>query len=141
MLRWWDERQTVMLGANFNREVEANGLSRNDFYICNTVRCYTVDNERPTDKQVQRCKPFLDIEINLIRPQVIVALGSVAFGRLCPSLPFSEYLGKMVESVEYEAPVFAVYHPSPLNLEDPQRAVAFKKHMKLLCSIVKGLKK
>lgn len=128
-------------GENFDTEVVANGLTRQDFYICNTVRCYTSGNERPTEKHAMRCKPFLDIEINLIQPVLIATLGAVAFERVCPGHKFSEALGNLVESPLYEVPVFALYHPSPLNLKEPDRAAAFKEQMRLLCGMVKKLKR
>lgn len=127
-------------GANFDAEVAANGLAREDFYICNTVRCYTAGNERPLEKHVQRCRPFLDIEMNLIRPLLVAALGAVAFDRLCPGSRFSDALGGITDSPLYEVPVFALYHPSPLNLKDPDVAAAFKDQMRLLCGLVKRMK-
>ncbi len=127
-------------GNNFDMAVALNGLSRDDFYICNTVRCYTDANVRPTEKHVARCKPFLDMEINLIQPLLIAALGAVAFDRLCPGVSFDLSLGNIVESSIYDVPVFALYHPSPLNLKDQVRAVAFSKQMRLFCGVVKHLK-
>lgn len=128
-------------GANFNREVEINGLKRTDFYICNTVRCFIESNTRPTEKHVQRCRPFLDIEVNLIQPLLIAALGGVAFERLCPGVKFGDALGTITESSVYEVPVFALYHPSPLNLQDEQRARAFAEQMRLFCGVVTHLMK
>lgn len=127
-------------GDNFDRELAMNGLTRDDFYICNTVRCYTDANARPTEKHVARCRPFLDMEINLIQPLLVAALGAVAFARLCPGVEFNKSLGNIVESSVYEVPVFALYHPSPLNLQEPERAVAFSEQMRLLCGLVKRLK-
>ncbi len=76
-------------GKNFDIEIEKHGLSRNDFYICNAVRCFTTDNQRPNSKHIERCDVFLRIEINLIKPKLLVALGSVAFEQLCPGVNFS----------------------------------------------------
>jgi uracil-DNA glycosylase family 4 len=132
-------------GGNFDREVARNGLSRDDFYIGNTVRCFTPKNSRPEYLHISRCRPFLEIEINIIRPLLVVALGGVAFEQLCPheiarGVKFSDALKKITHSRQYEVPVFAVYHPSPLNLEDPERAAAFKDQMRVLCQLVKRLK-
>lgn len=126
-------------GNNFDVHLGANGLSRDDFYIANTVRCYTEKNARPSEKHVERCRPFLEMEINLIRPLLIVALGAVAFEQLCPGKKFSDHMGSVAES-RYEVSVFAVYHPSPLNMQDAERRVEFARQMKLMCALVKRLK-
>lgn len=127
-------------GQNFDRELAAGGLSRADFYVTNCVKCHTDRNARPSAKHMARCAPFLDIEIGLIRPRLIVALGSVAFGALCPEAEFSASLGVLVESAKYELPVYATYHPSPRNLDEPSLLAAFRKHMRILCAVVAKLK-
>jgi len=132
-------------GTNFDNEVIANGLSRDDFYICNTVRCYTQNNQPPLYKHICRCQPFLQIEINLLRPLLVVALGAVAYEALCPDEVaaggrFSQALGEITRSKRYDVPVFAIYHPSPLNLDGEGRLAMFQKHMRLMCGLVVRLK-
>lgn len=126
-------------GKNFDEELAKNGLSRQDFYICNTVRCFTQGNEKPTEHHIETCKPFLSMEISLIKPLLIVALGAVAFERLCPGVKFSDSLKKIVKNAAGQ-PVFAVYHPSPMNVNDPERRAAFNEQMAVLCGVVGKLK-
>lgn len=127
-------------GRNFDVQLTCNGLQRSDFYICNTVRCYTAGNARPNNEHVERCRPFLQIEINLIRPLLVIALGGVAFEQLCPHIKFSDALGDVTQSKLFNVPVFAIYHPSPLNLADEDRNKDFKKQMRVMCGVVKRLK-
>lgn len=126
-------------GMNFDNEVKKHGLSRNDFYVCNAVRCYTSGNSRPTQKNIDRCKPFLQMEINLIKPKLVIALGGVAFSQLCPRAVFGESLKKLTPS-EFGVKVFAIYHPSPVNLRDHRRREAFEDQIKIMCGLIKALK-
>ncbi len=127
-------------GGNFDKEISKHGLSRDDFYICNTVRCFTQGNSRPTDKHKKRCEPFLQIEINLIKPRLVIALGAVAFSQLCPEAEFSGGLKKITKSSLYNVPVFAIYHPSPINFRDGSRRELFASQIKVMCALVKELK-
>jgi uracil-DNA glycosylase family 4 len=54
------------------------GISRADVYICNVVKCRPPENRKPEPSEIAACQPFLWHQIELVRPQVIVALGSVA---------------------------------------------------------------
>jgi len=128
-------------GQTFDREIAKHGFTRSDFYICNTVRCYTRDNSRPTPRNIERCEPFLKMEIALIKPRLVVALGAVAFEQLCPGEPFTGSLRKIVKSQRYDVPVFPIYHPSPLNLSDGQRRAAFEGQIALLCGLVRALRR
>ena len=132
-------------GNNFDKALFENGLSREEFYIGNCVKCFTDGNQKPTFKHIERCRPFLQMEINLIRPLIVGTLGAVAFECLCPDevrdgLKYSDALGKITRSRAFDVPVFAIYHPSPLNLNTPANATQFRRQMLLFCGLVKKLK-
>lgn len=127
-------------GENFNAELAKNKLSRDDFYVCNAVRCFTPGNSRPEVRHLEACRSFLEMEIRAIKPRLVVALGGVAFEQLCPGLAFSESLKKISKSKTYGVPVFPVYHPSPLNLDEGGRRAEFEEQMALMCGLVHALK-
>ncbi len=127
-------------GNNFSAEISKYGLSRNDFYICNTVRCYTESNSKPSDIHKERCEPFLRIEINIIRPLLVVTLGQVAFSQFCPNAVYDESLKKIVKSTRYGVNVFAIYHPSPLNFRDAARRTAFDDQIRVMSKLVLALR-
>lgn len=127
-------------GKNFDSEIAKHGFSRDDFYICNTVRCFTAGNTRPTEKNKQRCEPFLRMEINLIKPKLVVALGGVAFSQLCPEAVFGDSLKKITKSSKYNIPVFTVYHPSPMNLNSGSRKESFASQIKTLCKLIVAMR-
>lgn len=90
------------------------GLSREDVYITNVVKCRPPNNRDPLPSEVSTCQRYLEKQVDLIRPNLIVALGRIAaahllgrtikitkeHGRLEP-LPFND-----------EVLVSIVYHPS-----------------------------
>jgi DNA polymerase len=54
------------------------GIARRDVYICNIVKCRPPGNRTPLTDEVASCRPFLDGQIDAVRPRVIVALGKPA---------------------------------------------------------------
>jgi DNA polymerase len=121
-------------GANFDKEVANNGCSRSDFYITNTVKCWTKGNSKPLGRHIEACEPFLRMEAKLLKPKIIVALGAVAFQTLCPGSKFSDCLQKITSSVYGK--VYAIYHPSPMSINDPSRRSKFNEQVRLLCSVM-----
>lgn len=72
-------------GQLLDRMLAAIGLARNEVYICNTVKCRATvpgpsgpRNRAPDPQEMENCRPFLDEQIEIIAPGVILALGSPA---------------------------------------------------------------
>lgn len=61
------------------------GLRRQDVYIANVVKCRPPDNRNPEPDEVASCEPFLKRQIDLVRPEIIVALGKFAVQTLLQS--------------------------------------------------------
>jgi uracil-DNA glycosylase family 4 len=70
-------------GKLLNQMIEAMGLKREDVYICNVVKCRPPENRAPEKDEVATCSPYLIRQIDAIRPQVIVCLGSVSRRKRC----------------------------------------------------------
>jgi uracil-DNA glycosylase family 4 len=88
---------------------------------------------------MDRCEPFLRMEIGLLKPKLVVTLGAVAFAQFCPDMKYSQCLKQISKSTKFGVSVFAVYHPSPLNFADKPRKLEFAKQIKLLCSLIKKI--
>lgn len=58
--------------------IEAMGLKRSDVYIANVVKCRPPENRNPETDEIATCSPYLQKQIDLIQPEVIVALGKFA---------------------------------------------------------------
>jgi len=61
------------------------GLKREDVYIANVIKCRPPDNRNPEPDEVESCEPFLKKQIDLVRPEIIVALGKFAVQTLLRS--------------------------------------------------------
>jgi DNA polymerase len=71
-------------GQLLTRLLEGVGLNRRDIYITNIVKCRPPGNRDPEQPEVEACAHYLDEQIELLRPEVILVLGRHALGRLLP---------------------------------------------------------
>lgn len=70
------------------------GLRREDVYIANVIKCRPPDNRNPEPDEIKACEPFLKKQVELVRPQVIVALGKFAVQTLLDTkVPISRLRG------------------------------------------------
>jgi len=65
-------------GRLLTQLIEGIGLTRSDVYIANVVKCRPPGNRDPQPDEIQACAPWLDRQLELIRPRVIVTLGNFA---------------------------------------------------------------
>jgi uracil-DNA glycosylase len=100
-------------GQLLNRILEASKLNRSDVYICNILRCRPPGNRNPLPDEAANCREYLDAQIELIDPDYIVCLGSVAAKNL---LGLADSIGKLRGRLfQYErAKVVCTYHPAYL---------------------------
>lgn len=69
-------------GQLLDKMITAIGLSREEVYIANVVKCRPPQNRAPEADETAACMPYLRAQVGLIRPQVIVLLGSSALGAI-----------------------------------------------------------
>jgi DNA polymerase len=101
-------------GVLLTRLIEKMELQRSNVYIANVVKCRPPENREPEADEVATCKPFLEGQIDIIRPKVIVTLGRVALQSLMDntSLKISGVRGRFLE---YRGiPVMPTFHPAYL---------------------------
>jgi uracil-DNA glycosylase len=94
--------------------LSAMGLKRGvDVYIANVVKCRPPNNRTPSLEEAAACAPFLDRQIALIQPKIIVALGRTAIVRLLGAdTTMAQARGRRFEHAGI--PLVATYHPSYL---------------------------
>ncbi len=71
-------------GQLLTRLLEGVGLSRRDIYITNVIKCRPPGNRDPEQPEVDACSHFLDEQVGMLRPAVILLLGRHALSRLLP---------------------------------------------------------
>lgn len=74
-------------GKFLNDMLASIGLSREDVFITNTCKCRPPDNRDPEESEKTVCRPYLERQIELIKPKLIVALGRHAVATLLPGQP------------------------------------------------------
>jgi DNA polymerase len=67
-----------LAGQLLDRMIAAMGFSRDEVYVCNIVKCRPPENRKPEPDEMAACRPFLEQQLELVAPQVIVALGATA---------------------------------------------------------------
>ena len=91
--------------------LEGIGLSRLDVYITNVLKCRPPSNRDPMPNEVEACAPFLERQLRLINPKVVIVLGRHALARLLPGHgPISRVHGQMVD--RGTTVYMACYHPA-----------------------------
>jgi uracil-DNA glycosylase family 4 len=100
-------------GRLLTQMIEAMGLSRDDVYIANVVKCRPPENRAPEKDEIATCLPFLLRQLAAIEPKVIVCLGSVATQALLgTNKSISHFRGQWLDF--RGARLMATYHPAYL---------------------------
>ena len=92
------------------------GFSATDCYICNVVKCRPPRNRDPLPEEKDACRKYLNAQMKLVEPEVIISLGRHAFLSLVPDCPIkiSKENGKQFEYGlgDETIPLFALWHPA-----------------------------
>lgn len=100
-------------GQLLNAMLLALGLKRETVYIANVLKCRPPRNRDPRPEEVANCRPFLQRQVELIQPRLILCVGRIAAQNLLDS---TENLGRMRGQVHRfnGIPVVVTYHPAYL---------------------------
>jgi DNA polymerase len=113
-------------GKLLDSMLAATGLARGrEVYIANVVKCRPPGNRVPTPEEAAACAPFLDRQIELIQPKLIVALGKTAAIRLLNTEASLASLRGRVHRYR-ERRVVVTYHPAYLLRTLPDKAKAWE---------------
>ena len=93
----------------------AAGLKRADVYIANILKCRPPANRDPSADEVACCHPYLQQQIDLIQPRLILAVGRIAAHKLLQTdTPVGRLRGKLHHYGDTGIPVIVTYHPAYL---------------------------
>lgn len=86
------------------------GFSRNDVYICNVIKCRPMGNRDPLPAEIKNCQKWLDQQLELISPKMIVTLGRYSLAKFFPGETIGKVHGK--ERKKDNIIYFPMYHPA-----------------------------
>ncbi|HBQ65135.1 MAG TPA: uracil-DNA glycosylase [Clostridiales bacterium] len=108
-------------GKLLDNLLDALGYEPEDYYIANVVKCRPPGNRNPLEQEVDACMPFLREQFRLIRPAIIVCLGSIASRYIIDkNLQITQTRGIWVERKGCR--MMPTFHPAAL-LRDPGKRV------------------
>ena len=108
-----DQQARPFVGAagKFLDELLASiGLRRSDVFICNVLKCRPPGNRDPLPTEIEACKPWLDQQVEVINPRVIVTLGRFSMSRYFPGQAISKIHGQARKFGDVT--VVPMYHPA-----------------------------
>jgi uracil-DNA glycosylase family 4 len=97
-------------GKFLDELLEKIDLRREDVFITNVVKCRPPGNRDPQVDEIETCRPYLDRQIELIQPKMIITLGRFSMARYFPNAKISRIHGqpRKIEGVIY----YPMYHPA-----------------------------
>jgi uracil-DNA glycosylase len=107
--------------------LSGTGIKREDVYISNVVRFRPQDNHPPTPAEIAAFLPYVDEEISIIQPLLIVTLGRFAMEKFLPTAKITQVHGTL-QTVPWQGRlvhVFPLYHPAAA-LRNPQMRQALE---------------
>ena len=111
-------------GQLLTKMIAAMGYSRDEVYICNVVKCRPPGNRNPEPDEIEACQPFLEAQLNAIRPSVIIALGKFAAQTLLrTNTPITRLRGQWREYVG--VPLMPTFHPAYLLRNPAEKKAAW----------------
>lgn len=114
-------------GKLLDQMLLAIGHSRSDnTYIANVVKCRPPNNRDPQPDEAEACKAYLEAQIRLVQPRLILAVGRVAAQRLLATdQPLSKLRGQFHSYGSAQTPVWITYHPAYLLRAPREKAKAW----------------
>jgi uracil-DNA glycosylase len=107
-------------GQLLNEMLRAIQLQRGEVYIANILKCRPPANRDPKPEEAAQCWPYLQRQIELLQPKLLVALGRIAAQRLLKTdTPLTRLRQKLHQHPDFCVPLIVTFHPAYL-LRTPQ---------------------
>jgi len=103
-------RSGQLLRANIRRV----GYTEEDVFIANVVKHRPPENRDPTPEEIEACRPYLDQQISIIHPKLIVTVGRFSMGKFFPDTKISQIHGRVFKITWNNETyfVYPLYHPA-----------------------------
>ena len=135
-----DERGEPFIGIagkKLSDALENAGISRDDIYITNIVKCRPPSNRVPKTNERETCQEYLKQEISIIKPKLICILGNTVFNSILGGSEIMKYRGKVAQKDKQL--YFISLHPAA-TIYNQKLVDVFKKDIKKLFKITRELK-
>lgn len=119
---WEDQKGKPFVGKAgqlLDKIFASVGLSRErDVYICNTLKCRPPDNRNPLPEEKAACREYLDAQLEILQPKIILLCGGVALQSMLPQYSgITKVRGKWFDG-PYGSKMMPIFHPSYLLRND-----------------------
>lgn len=119
---WEDQKGLPFVGKSgqlLDKIFASVGLSREkDVYICNTIKCRPPENRNPLLEEKLACKEYLDEQLAILKPKIILICGNIALNSMLPNeRGITKARGKWFDG-PYGSKMMPIFHPSYLLRND-----------------------
>jgi uracil-DNA glycosylase len=113
-------------GMLLNAMLKSIGLKRSDVYIANILKCRPPNNRDPLPEEVKLCAPYLQQQIDLIQPEILIAVGRIAAQFLLNTMEsMSRLRGNTYQYGSRKIPLLVTYHPAYLLRSPSEKRKAY----------------
>ncbi len=124
-------------GKFLNELLQSIGLSREDIFIANVIKCRPPNNRDPLPEEIETCKPFLLQQIELIKPKLVCTLGNFATQTLLErKVGITKVRGQVIRMPNFI--VFPLLHPAAA-LHQGNLRVPLKEDFQKLKAVLEGM--
>lgn len=134
-----DQQGRPFIGASgklLTRLLQCVGLTRQDVFITNVVKCRPPDNRDPLPDEIAACRPFLDRQLALIGPTLVVTLGRYSMARFLTGQTITRIHGQRVPVDDFTC--VPMFHPAAA-LRNPQWMAAIQQDFAALAPLLAEL--
>lgn len=125
-------------GGLLNSMLAAIGLKREQVFIANILKCRPPGNRDPRPEEASACRPYLERQIALIAPKIILAVGRIAAQNLLATdTPIGKLRGRVHHFGAGRTPLVVTYHPAYLLRSPGEKRKAWA-DLKLAVELVRG---
>jgi DNA polymerase len=112
------------------------GLTREQVFIANVIKCRPPGNRDPLPEEIDACRPFLNRQIELISPRLVVTLGRFSMARAFPNARISRIHGKprKIDGILY----YPMYHPAAA-LHQPRLRGVIEEDMRRIPELIEQI--
>ncbi len=124
-------------GKKLSEALEEAGVSRDEVYITNIVKCRPPNNRVPSTNERNTCQEYLKLEISIIKPKIICLLGNTAFNSILGGSEITKFRGKVVQKENQL--YFLTIHPAA-TIYNQKLVSVLKEDIIKLFSLIRELK-